>query len=730
MKQMKNNISFFIKKSALFCVNQWLTAVFFIFISVTIVISSALPSFGRTGAAEYVPGEVLVKFKDGSDTAAADRMHAAIGAVTKRKIRRFKIDRVKLPEDVTVEEAIKHYGHNPDVEFAEPNYIVRAASTPNDPLFTHLWGLHNSGQTGGVTGADISAEDAWDVTTGSESVVIAVVDSGIDYNHPDLSGNIWTNSLETDCSDGIDNDGNGYTDDCRGWDFFDSDNDPMDFIGHGTHIAGIISAVGNNGAGITGVTWRAKIMPLRFLGIDGSGTTADAVEAIQYAKNNGAWVINCSWSGTDSSQALKGAIDSFNGIVVSAAGSDGGNNDLTPSYPASFDSPNMLAVAASDHNDALSSFSNFGATSVDLAAPGTEIFSSVPAREIIFSDNFDDGDLSAWTSGGTLNTWGLAGLVSGGFVLTDSPGAASNYAADTDSWIGTPAMDLSVRTGCTLSCLIDTSLKVGDFLRVEASTDNVTWTILNSYGGISGGFEQPTEDLTDYDGQATLYIRYRLQTNASDNDDGAYIDDVGVTCASSVYNGGEYQSHSGSSMAAPYVSGAAGLIKALVPDITNIQARDAILNGVDVNCSLQDKVSTGGRLNVYRALLASQGASFDNSISCGSAAAEGGGGGGGGGGCFIATAAYGSMMHPYVKALREFRDGRLLTNPAGRAFVRLYYRYSPAAADAIKDSGYLRFAARAALTPMVMLVVYPYASVGVFGFISIIVVLIHRRIKH
>ena len=241
-----------------------------------------------------------------------------------------------------------------------------------------MWGLHNTGQTGGTSDADIDAPEAWDISTGSVSVVIAVVDSGVDYTHPDLDANIWVNTGETSCTDGIDNDGNGYIDDCRGWDFVNNDNNPMDDNDHGTHVSGTIAAEGNNGIGVTGVNWTAKIMPLKFLNKKGSGTTADAIEAILYANANGAHVINNSWGGGAFSQALKDAIDASPAVVVCAAGNDGVDNDATPHYPSSYTSVNLLSVAATDDTDILATFSNYGVTSVDLGAPGVSIYSTIP----------------------------------------------------------------------------------------------------------------------------------------------------------------------------------------------------------------------------------------------------------------------------------------------------------------------------------------------------------------
>ena len=272
------------------------------------------------------------------------------------------------------------------VSFFEPDFVLSAQATPNDPHYGgYAWALNNTAQTGGTVDADIDAPEAWELAKGDGSVVVGVIDSGVDYSHPDLAGNIWTNPGEV-AGDGVDNDVNGYVDDVHGWDFFNRDNNPMDDNGHGTHVAGTIAASGNNGTGVTGVNWNAEVVPLKFMGADGSGYLSDAVSAINYAnslrtKGVNLRVTNNSWGGGGYSSALFDAIkrSSDAGIMfVAAAGNSALNNDATLSYPGSYNLPNVISVAATDHNDALASFSNYGATQVDLAAPGVNILSTVP----------------------------------------------------------------------------------------------------------------------------------------------------------------------------------------------------------------------------------------------------------------------------------------------------------------------------------------------------------------
>jgi subtilisin family serine protease len=267
----------------------------------------------------------------------------------------------------------------------EPDRMVSRDAVPNDPSFSRLWGLNNTGQTGGVADADVDAVEAWDTTTGSRSVVVAVVDTGIDYRHVDLAGNMWRNPGEV-AGDRIDNDGNGYVDDVFGWDFANNDADPFDDEGHGTHVAGTIGAVGNNGTGVVGVSWNVSLMALKFLGANGSGTTSAAIAALNYAtrmrRDFGVNVVatNNSWGGGGASTALRSAItagESAGIVCVAAAGNESTNNDSTAAYPAQYAT---LAVAATDASNRLASFSNWGATTVDVAAPGVSIYSTLPGN--------------------------------------------------------------------------------------------------------------------------------------------------------------------------------------------------------------------------------------------------------------------------------------------------------------------------------------------------------------
>jgi subtilisin family serine protease len=381
----------------------------------------------------FVPGELLVKFRSEVRQEAAAAYQYWFDISTRKTFAINGYQLVKLPEGADIEEVLELYLEDPDVEHAEPNYFVHANETqPNDPYFDRLWGLRNDGDNNGINGtedADIDAPEAWDVTTGSGDVVVAVIDSGVDVNHPDLQSNIWTNPGETP-DNGVDDDDNGFIDDVNGWDFYVNDKDPRDAHGHGTHVAGTIAAVGNNGIGITGVSWSAKIMALRFLDAWGSGTTANAISAIEYANNMGADIINNSWGGGGYVRALKEAIDASDAVVVCAAGNSGRNNDGIPHYPSSYTSTNIVAVAASNQDDQLAWFSNRGAVSVDVAAPGTNIYSAAPGRKTVWQDDFSDGNTGGWTPGGIKNSWNATNeaAFSDTYALTDSPQFLDRFA--------------------------------------------------------------------------------------------------------------------------------------------------------------------------------------------------------------------------------------------------------------------------------------------------------------
>lgn len=351
------------------------------------------PTYQQPNRDGYAAGEILVSLRDDASRADLRALNQQNDASVEEDLPRTDVTVVNLPRNLTVQEAVRAYENSPDVAYAEPNFRLQPAAAPNDPGYRELWGLNNTGQTGGTVDADVDAPEVWNTTTGSADTVVAVIDEGIDVSHPDLRDNVWTNSGEIP-GNGIDDDNNGYVDDRNGYDFANDDAtvydpDPVTGAGdeHGTHVAGTIAAVGNNGVGITGVNWDAQVASLKFLGANG-GLTSDAVEAINYAVAEGMDISNNSWGGGGRSQAVQDAItraDNAGHIFIAAAGNGGSDgvgddNDATPNYPSGYAVPNVVAVAAADDTDRLASFSNFGANSVDLAAPGVDILSTLPGN--------------------------------------------------------------------------------------------------------------------------------------------------------------------------------------------------------------------------------------------------------------------------------------------------------------------------------------------------------------
>src|SRR5215467_9821326 len=342
---------------------------------------------------EYVSDEIIVRFREGVDEYKKDLARFRVSG-TRKKV--FKVIRglevIKLSRGVSVEEAINSYRQDPDVLYAEPNYILKTINTPNDPRFSQMWGLNNVGQSGGTPDADIDAPEAWNITTGSSNVVVAILDTGIDYNHQDLAGNMFRNTA--DCNnDGIDNDGNGFVDDCYGIDVANNDSDPMDDNGHGTHVGGTIGAVGNNNVGVVGVNWNVRLMSCKFFDASGQGTTEGAIACLEYVKTMKELGVNIvatsnSWGGGDFSQALIDAIDDQRKsdiLFITAAGNGnffgiGENNDTSPFYPCDTYLPNVICVAATDRTDARASFSNYGRHTVHVGAPGVDILSTLPGN--------------------------------------------------------------------------------------------------------------------------------------------------------------------------------------------------------------------------------------------------------------------------------------------------------------------------------------------------------------
>ena len=339
----------------------------------------------------YVPGQILVRFRSGIGAAAIDRVNASLGV---RTIQTFHVVSnlrlLALPAGLGVRAAVAAYERRPEVRYAEPNSVWHVDETiPNDPDFDMQWNWLNTGQLGGKPDADVDATDAWDLTTGSRNVVVAIIDTGVQYNHPDLEKNMWANTPECGGIPGVDDEGDGYIDDCRGIDTINHDSNPNDDFNHGTHLAGIIGGVGNNGVGVTGLNWHVTMLPCKSHDKTGNGTNASLLECLQYVqdwKDRGLNIVatNNSYGGCQEacsySQTLHDAIEAQmrHGILyVASAGNDGANNDTTFKFPADYFLPNVIAVAASDPLDGMAFFSNYGPRTVSLSSPGESVWSTL-----------------------------------------------------------------------------------------------------------------------------------------------------------------------------------------------------------------------------------------------------------------------------------------------------------------------------------------------------------------
>ncbi|MCM0647402.1 S8 family serine peptidase [Clostridium swellfunianum] len=609
---------------------------------------------------KYVEGQILVKFKSGVsleeniNTMSNKYYFKKVGSINSLKIQAFNI-----PKNTNLENIINKLKLEKNIEFAQPNYIYYPDSFSTDPRASELWGLENNGQgingRAGVSGVDLDITKAWTQTKGSESVVVGVIDTGIDINHPDLKDRIWTNTGEVP-GNGIDDDGNGYIDDVNGWDFYNNDNsvyDVKDGDKHGTHVAGTIAASLNN-VGVVGVAPKVKIMPLKFLGPFG-GSTFDAVKAISYAKNKGVKVLNNSWGGSGYDYLLKDAIDSCNALFVAAAGNEENNNDVTPSYPASYSSSNILSVAAIDNRGNLASFSNFGATSVDVAAPGVNILSTIPKpAELGCAVKYQSSDYKAFTQGISMlnvNASQRDGLIK---KVMDFFGANENskilLVEDNGQWDNTAVENIYQTSLSNLGFKNITKYPVelaqdGPDIAALASYDVVIWDTGDSeYWTIT---EADKVNLSEYlKGGKGLYLlgntlvegllnqdftRNYLHIKYLFNDDNVkqlkgisgnefdgmtievsnnYVDRIEPIdetaklvlnySGDSDYNS-SYQYLHGTSMATPHVTGVAALLasKGINDPIT---IRDKIISGTVSLSGVNGYVATNGMVNAYNSL--------------------------------------------------------------------------------------------------------------------------------
>jgi len=352
-------------------------------ISIDGVPSHASNAAGRTSPL-FAPDEIVVGYRPGTDPSVRWLVRRQVGASGYRAT--ANLDVLELYPGTGVYEAMRRVPPHPHVRFAEPNYIVQLAAEPNDPMYQDAWSVGPSKPSGFRSGIDTPS--VWNLTVGAEGVTVAVVDSGVHLGHPDLAPNMWNNPGETGSgreANGVDDDENGFVDDWRGWDWTDQDNEPIDLAGHGTMVAGTIGAQGDNGIGVSGVSWKSGLLSLRVLDEQGIGLSSDAAAAFTYAGEAGAQIVNASLTADMPSMAMMDAISSANEtLFIVAAGNNSTNNDTQPRYPCNLQLPNVLCVAATDEFNGLASFSNYGAVSVDLAAPGVRILTTHPDGYVEF----------------------------------------------------------------------------------------------------------------------------------------------------------------------------------------------------------------------------------------------------------------------------------------------------------------------------------------------------------
>ena len=596
---------------------------------------------------KYVTGEILVKYKNSKinlqtplGRTAALNFNNLKKVETKEDLKSINTSILKIKDNRTVEEKILELKNDPNIEFAQPNFQYYPASftsniNTNDTYKDNLWGLDNLGQiVNGITGsndADIDMPEAWTKSEGNSSVIVAVIDTGVAYNHPDLASNMWNG---TNCKDDSGNTLGGCN---HGYDYEDKDKTPLPTSSwHGTHVAGTIAAIKNNSKGVIGVAPNSKIMAIK-----SSLTTFENVKAINFAKQNGAKVINASWGDGFGNggynhyyldQSLYNAIKDFPGLFIASAGNGEQNHDSgninTMAYPAGFRVAstlgqglnNIIVVAATDQNDALATFSDYGSSSVDVGAPGVNILSTIAEETAVLNESFEGAITpnvpDGWVKGGVNNNWRTFYLGGpwGNILFSD---LNYPYPNNINSSIITPKYDLT-GGGANISFITacDTEYKTNgwyDYIAMDYSSDGANFKEIlqwdepaidsdtNTSGFAMGTFSAsvPDEYLT-----SNFKIKFRWVTNSSDNNyGGCLIDELKIT----KYSGGsdgKYDYSSGTSMASPHVAGLVALIEGYNSSLTNSQVKDIILTTGDSLDSLSNKTISGKRINAYNAMIA------------------------------------------------------------------------------------------------------------------------------
>jgi thermitase len=567
-------------------------------------------SSASAAASDYVPDEILVRFKPGvsslRDQGAVLGRHRARATHDSRTLSPSSFARVKIEDGSSVEEKIKALAADPDVQSVQPNFIYRALTPPTSSHYSKQWGLKNTGQTiasapyssgnPGVPGRDLGAEDAWNLVTDCSPIVVAVIDSGVNYSNADLAGSLW---------DG------GVPYPKHGYNFVDGNDDPMDLNGHGTHVAGIIGGTGANTNGVTGLCWKSNIMALKALNTAGRGTTANIVAAIDFARTNGAKVINMSLGQSQSDGAMNTALTAASNagiVVIAAAGNNGTNNDATGSsmFPCNSTIANLVCVAALDQTYNLANFSNFGSTSVDVGAPGANVFSTYAGTITTVPDSFHTSGTLNWTTVGSTWAYGQRTLSNEGTTLTldmlmnpsNWNGNSNRYAANSTG-VAYKSFNLASYDSAVLTFGAFIDISTNDYFELSALPQagdpySTSGSIpLASYTNDSTG---STSAYLSFDLKDCLTspcsLGFRL-TSDNDATQGFGVGIYGFGIKGLTLTNTATKLENGTSMAAPYVSAIAAMLLTHNPNYTASDAVASIKSGGTPASALSGKTSTG-----------------------------------------------------------------------------------------------------------------------------------------
>jgi len=602
------------------------------------VVGFVLPLFGigitDTWAQEpeYVQDEVLVKYEESVSDGRIGEIEEEFGLTLIRVLPLIDVKHYKTADGADVSILCENLSALSEVRYAEPNY-TRQLLAVNDPYFPVQWSLHNTGHPVnnriGPADIDIDWPEAMEVFTGSIPVIVAVIDSGVSLFHEDIKSQLWWNPVESAFGiDGKDNDNNGWVDDFNGIDLSGVDSEPFDRFGHGTLVASIIAAASDNNKGVSGVCPTVKIMAVRILDGFGRGgakflpNVGVVCIAVDYALRMGARILNLSFgrgSPSTPEYELFEKVRELGVLSVASAGNDGINNDLAGNYPANYPSEAIISVANTLRSGSLSLDSNYGSFTVDIAAPGTDIFGATVGRTVLIHENFD-GDLGSWVFGSETGNqssfnWSRGFDGTNGFLYDGSGALFSNisYQSNTRTWIRSPAYDLSLFRQARLEIGVfhrlsfDFLLDSVDLLFVEVSDDRQTWFPYRQIFGDSTDFAAYSVDISDFDGSSTCYIRFLLITDSIFQNDGVFVDYLSLTAKDDFsINESVYDFDSGTSFSAPIVTGVAALIMSQRPDLSHHQVKDILLSTVDKRQELDGLMVSGGTVNAHKALLAAK----------------------------------------------------------------------------------------------------------------------------